>query len=139
MPRDPFQIERDDHYKSGRMIGGYVPRHLAEYIHLLALYHNQTSQAVLRQLIEHWLAEQEPQGSILTTLADRAHNEWRRRCIEFKKDPEWKTLRERSKQFTWYKKEVRGRLQKKKIADGFIEKILTELHRLRKGGQLDEV
>ncbi len=139
MTRDPFFVEREDHYKSGKMVGGYVPRHLADYIHLLALYHNQTAQAVLRHLIEHWLAEQEPQDSILTALADRAYSEWLRRCQEYKKDPEWRTLRERSKQFTWYKKEVRDRLQKKKIANDFIEKILTELHRLRKGGQLDEV
>lgn len=140
MLKDPFNIERDgQHYKSGKMVGGYVPRQLAEYVHLLALYHNQTAQTVLRQIIEYWLAEQEPQNSILIALADRAYTEWLRRCRESVKDPEWKGLRERAKQFTRYKKEIRDRLQKRKIADEHIEKILQELHRLRKAGQIDEV
>ncbi len=139
MLNDPFAIERDGHYKSGKMVGGYVPRHLAEYVHLLALYHNRTAQTVLRQIIEHWLEDQEPVGSILTALADRAYTEWLRRCREFAKDPDWKGLRDRSKHFTSYKKEVRTRLQKRKIADEYIERVLQELHRLRKAGQIEEV
>lgn len=138
MQNDPFYIEREDHYKSGKMIGGFIPRHLAGYLRILTVYHNRSLQSILLEAIESWIDGQEPEQSVLIALADRAHVKWRQHCLENRKDPEWNTVRGRSKQFTRYKKDIHERLERKKLSLKHIEAILAELHRLRKAHQHDE-
>lgn len=119
--KDPFEIEKDDHYKQGKLVGGYVPRRLAEYLSLLALYKNATTQSILREIIEFWSQNQEPRDAIIQTLADRAYQEWARRKRE---DP--------SINYNSYKAELRDRLQKRKIPEKTIYEIFVEVQKRKK-------
>lgn len=121
MSKDPFLIERDDDYKSGIMIGGYVPRSYAEYLRLLSLYNYTTTQTTLKDIIGYWMESQEPRQSIIHTLADRAYQSWKNRK---KENP--------AENYNSYKKEIKDRLRKRKLSERTIYEIITAMNAIKK-------
>lgn len=118
---NPFStLDASKSYLNGKFVGGYLPRQIAEYLNLLALYNNSSIQKVLELIVLKWKETEEPESSILETLADRAFMEWLRM-----KDT-------RILSFEEYKKEIKMMLKKKKVTQEQIEIILKELH-LKRG------
>jgi|GEM_PF-2118652 len=125
MPNDPFAVEQEgSNYKFGKLVGGYVPRHLAEYIRLLAVYQGVTTQNLLEQMIEYWHSIHDNEDTITEVLADRAYQEWVRRK---KEDP--------ALHFNTYRNEIRKRLEKRKISKETITDLLTRVNKKRKVGE----
>ena len=113
--QDPFEIPRHGtQYLTGKYVGAYISQHAASYLRLLAVYKSNTIQAVLHEIIEDWMANQEPVDSIIETLADRVHTEWRRRKTPI---------------FDWnqYEEEVIGRLKRRKVSEEMITQIVKEM------------
>ena len=118
---NPFStLDASKSYLNGQFVGGYLARQIAEYLDLLALYNNSSIQKVLELIVLKWKETEEPESSILETLADRAFMEWLRM-----KDT-------RILSFEEYKKEIKIMLKKKKVTQEQIEIILKELH-LKRG------
>ena len=120
---NPFStLDASKSYLNGKFVGGYLPRQTADYLNLLALYNNSSIQNVLESIVLKWKETEEPESSILETLADRAFMEWLRikdtRVLSFEE----------------YKREIKTMLKKKKIPQTQIDSIIKELHQ-RKGIQ----
>ena len=117
---DPFKTSKDSSsWIAGKFIGGNIPLHVAEYLHLLALYSEKSIQGTLQSIIEEWCSEREPISTIIETLADRAHIEWNRR----KKERELTKKHEAE-----YLEEIAQRLRKHKIKEEYVIKIVDALH-----------
>jgi len=116
---NPFAItNQGPQYLSGKLIGGYLPHSMYNYMRLLAVYSNGSVQSVLKEMIETWMNEKEPEESIIETLADRAYLEWVRRGLEHNQDPAvwWE-----------YREEIEKGLKHRKVYDDTILQIINEL------------
>ena len=113
--QDPFGLTSEGiHYLTGKLVGAYISQQASAYLRLLTVYKGGTIQSVLREIIEEWMNAQEPEGSIIETLADRAYMEWIRRK---KKRSDWED----------YEIEIKDRLIRRKVSIETIEKICKEM------------
>lgn len=130
--KNPFWTDRDSRtYIDGKLVGGYVPLQQAQYLHLLAVYHEMSIQKTLQTLITEWCEGKEPVETILDTLADRAYMEWVRRVNSLEL-PTVDSVEDRQA----YEKEVREHLRKRKVTNE--EHVQGVIDRLRSCMRLPE-
>ncbi len=120
--RDPFKTERDsESYIMGKLVGGHIPLPLAQYLQLLALYHEKSIQKTLKTIIQEWCSDKESEDVIIETLADRAYIEWKRRQSEY-------IIADSSQRREKYLKEVADRLKKHKVTKKeYVDGVISQL------------
>lgn len=128
---DPFRISPEEPVgKDASLVGAYVPRQLADYIRLLALYYNTTSSDIIRATIRERLENEEPEDSIVRILASRAYREWQRRLDEKRGQPGWQSQDDLRKRFGEYEQEMKQTLLKRKITLPKIMEVLEKMEQI---------
>ena len=116
--RDPFLLIKEDNFslkKDNFLVGGYLPTFIAEYMRTYALYKNISLSSVLRTILEEWMDKQPTEEILVGDLVERAFMEWCRRDEDD------------GKAWDIYKKELEGRLKKRKVFEDVINKIMEAL------------
>ena len=125
---DPFRISPEESVgRDASLVGAYVPRQLADYVRLLALYYNTTSSDIIRATIRERLENEEPEDSIIRILASRAYREWQRRLDEKRRQPGWQSQDDLRKRFGEFEEEMKQTLFKRKITLPKIMGILEQM------------
>lgn len=116
--QDPFYVENPKNVgKDAKMVGGYVPRRLADYVTLLAVFHNTTTSDIFRRMVNYWVEHEEPEDSIIRILANRAYKEWVRRLNKYRGQSKWSTPDEIMARFREYEYELKLRLYKRRMPE----------------------
>jgi len=119
--RNPFRsTDSSSFYLIGKYIGVYVPQYTADLLHIHAVSKNTNLQGLLCEIIANWQEEQDTIEDLLSNLADKAHMEWMSR------KPQMTNSAQTKKELSKYKIEIRDYLQKKKIQESYIRKIISE-------------
>lgn len=118
--RNPFKNNRlSEDCKNRRMVGGYFPTHLADYIRIISLYHRTSVQQTLQQIATEWRENSGvSEDKIAAELAERAQDEWYRRG---------NSKRSSKKEREIYMREIRIILTRKKIAEQYTEMVIDKL------------
>ena len=125
---DPFRISPEESVgRDASLVGAYVPRQLADYVRLLALYYNTTSSEIIRATIRERLENEEPEDSIIRILASRAYREWQRRLDEKRRQPGWQSQDDLRKRFGEFEEEMKQTLFKRKITLPKIMGVLEQM------------
>jgi len=128
---DPFAISTQEPVGKGAgLVGAYVPRQMADYIRLLALYYNTTSSDVIRATIRERVENEEPENSVVRILASRAYREWQQRLDEKKGQSGWQSQDDRHKRFTEYEQEIKNTLFKRHITAPKVMEILEKMEQI---------
>lgn len=124
--RDPFAIN-DEQKSQERLVGAYVSQPMYEYLTLLAVYHNATITSTFRRMIEYWSENEEPEENIMRILANRAYNEWCRRCMDNKDKSGWISTQDKLKKFREYENKMKDKLRKRKVSEPKITAIIQDM------------
>jgi len=102
------------------MIGGYFPAATADRLRLLSIYHEETIQGMLQQIIEKWISStnDKSEDAIIEELAVRAAHEWQRRT-------QGKKTGKRGQEN--YLREMEAILKRRKMIPQHIEKFIAAL------------
>lgn len=123
----------------GKLVGGYVPLPVADYLGLLALYHKTTVSNLIREMLQNKIENEEPEEHIINILAKRAYSDWLKRLKENQSKKAWKTPEDIIARFREFEIEVKFRLLKRKINEPKVVEILQVMENLFfSGGIVDE-
>lgn len=111
---NPFVEKKED--KNDKLIGGYVPLHIANYLRLFSIYQGKSLQSVLLDIITSWnTAEGLSPEYIMESLAQKAYTMWEK----------WEDKEKKDK--TEYLKQIETTLSNLKLSDDYIEQVLELL------------
>lgn len=74
-PKDPFTI-RYKNPQGDKLVGGYFPRPVADYLVLAGMYEASSTSTILRRLIDNFVETGVEERQIIETLAERGYQEW---------------------------------------------------------------
>lgn len=100
--------------RTERLVGGYVPTHLADLLDLIALYEDSSRTALIIKMAEDKIKLSPTVDKMVDQLAYMALNKWGSKGKE--KCP-----------FNNLIMEIRSNLQRKKIKETFIKKIIERM------------
>lgn len=121
--RNPFKgYQPQSAQEHSKMVGGYLPNPLANHLRLLSVYHGRSFQSILQQIILEWCKTQETEEEIIDALAAQAFYEWQRRASEYK----GKTTNAKAKEAEKYEEELKGILERRKVAEHHIQAVLNK-------------
>lgn len=134
---DLFPVTFSDQ-TGGKLVGGYVPLPVADYLGLLALYHKTTVSNIIREMIQHRIDNEEPEELIINTLANRAYKEWFKRLKANSRKKDWKSNEDLIARFREFELEVKFRLLKRKVNEPKAIEIIQVLEeKFFSGGMID--
>jgi len=131
--QDPFKVDFVNP-DGEKLIGGYFPRSLADYISVLALYEGSSVSSVLRRMIDEYIQYREEETYMIRVLANRAYKEWRRRWEENKHKETWQNRA--GDKFEEYLKELQGRLIKRGLTKEKADEVTEQIKLLYNPNQL---
>jgi hypothetical protein len=102
-----------DVFKDESFTGGFVPRRLADQLGLMAVFHNTTRSALLRNLLEENLMGGNTVVSAIKSIGKRLYKRWLAN----------------GEPLNAFKEGVVVKLKRKKLSDQFIKDILEEVDR----------
>lgn len=128
--RNPF-IRKHPIHSGARVVGGYIPLRLSDYIALVAIFRNTTISEILRGLFDEFEDKSEPEDHVIRVLANRAHTEWVRRLKERQDTPGWRTHQEILARYREYQLETAAILTTKRgVSDGKAQEIIHEMEEI---------
>ena len=107
----PIYDQKDLFGREERLVGGYVPTHLADHLSLLALYRNTSRSSLLIEMLKEKFKNSDGTEKMTSHLANLALKEWQQRG-------------ENKGPLEDYVGAVISDLQKKKISEIHIKKII---------------
>lgn len=109
-----------DVFTEQRLVGAYVPHHLADYLGLLALYKHTNRSDLIRIQVEELEKTNKKIPDMIKTLARRAIVRW------------WNQSSRKPLSYEEYEKRTQRTLQKRKISNTHIQQILEEMRELKR-------
>jgi len=127
-----FELPHERKWAQGNMklVGAYVPRQTADYLSLLALYHNKSVSKIIEEMIDKRISTEEPPDAIVRILANRALNEWNKRLQNKKNSHGWKDYDDIRRRWGAFKEELREQLKRRKLQEYQIEQIVSTLQEI---------
>ena len=110
---------------ASRMVGGYVPRPVADQFDLLSLYLNVSKNRIVQELIEEKLSQYD-EAVMIEEIVQRVHGEWENRRLRNQgKHAHWRGIGQLKKRYVEYKQELKISLAAKHVSGPAIHKILA--------------
>lgn len=124
--KDPFQV-RASNFGGEKLVAGYVPQHIADYISLASYYEGVTVSSIVRRLIDSYIQAQDSEQYLVKVLANRAYNEFLKRYEARKKQMSWRpaAVPERYEEF---KEEMERSIKRRSfMSDQKAEEIVAQM------------
>ena len=120
----PFAPKTEKALYTQKLMGVYIDKNEAVYLHLNALYKNTSISEILRELIKEFINKNENKDYIITQIAEKAHETWKEYQSKNIGKIGWKGAEQIAMRWDNYKIIAISNLKKKKIFPEIIDKII---------------
>lgn len=124
---NPFNIQKKQQGKikstDCQFVGAHLPRQLAEYLALWAVYYKVPKSYIIRSILESRIPLEKPVNILINTLIKRAIDGW----SQEQRSIHHSTKEDAQNHFEQYKLELKYALQKRGLPSTYILNILQTL------------
>ena len=119
--RNPFGKRLNPPQKPSKLVGGFLPLQLADYVCLLAVYHGQSVQSEIHDAVVGRVAlVGKSEGQIIEALVEEAACEWRERVAQGRSKADVDTRAR-------YMQEIEASLRRRKVSEPHKAAIMSAL------------
>ena len=130
MPYVPFAPKTEKSSVTHKLLGVYIDKDLSHFLHLYALYQDRPLSEIVRELLNDYVKTIEDQRTILATISELAHDEWKEWYLKNNGLAGWRNAEQVSNRWDDFKKEAINNLKKRKIPASVITEIIDMMEKL---------
>ena len=130
MPYIPFGSKTEKSSINQKLVGAYLDKEDAIYLHLFALYKDKSISEILREIVSIYIEDKEGKEYIIGCVAQNAHEDWKQWFFKNKGKVGWKSPEQVSLRWNDFKNTAIQNLQKRKIPVNIIQEIIDKMEKL---------